>query len=61
MSRPLSLKFVAIRLAIARAMTTRDGEDVCGCRIAAIDCVIVSVLLEANGQLLQSMTETKNT
>ena len=30
-------------------MTNRDGEDVCGCRMAAIDCVIVSALLEANG------------
>jgi hypothetical protein len=30
-------------------MTDRDGEDVCGCRMAAIDCIIVSALLEANG------------
>ena len=30
-------------------MTNRDGEDVCGCKMAAIDCIIVSALLEANG------------
>jgi len=51
----LVLELVAIRLAIARAMTNRDGEDVCGCRMATIDCV-VSELLEADistGQIKQ--------
>ena len=47
-SRSLVLS-VTIRLAIAREMTSRDGEDVSGCRMAAIDCVIVSALLEADG------------
>jgi hypothetical protein len=47
---PPSLESVAIRLAIARAMTNRDGEDVCGCRMATIDCVVSELLLvEANG------------
>jgi hypothetical protein len=47
----LSLEFVAIRLAMARAMTHRDGEDVCGCRMATIDCVVSELLLveAANG------------
>lgn len=37
---------VAIRLAMAREMTSKDGEDVWGCRMAAIDCVILSTLFE---------------
>ena len=32
---------------MAWAMMNTEGEDVCGCRIAAIECVIVSVLFEA--------------
>ena len=48
-SRPLPPKFVAIRLAIAWAMASRDGDDVCGCRMAAIEFVIVAALFSANG------------
>ena len=48
-SRPLLLKLVIMRLAMAWEITCRDGEDVCGCRMVAIDCVIVSALFEANG------------
>ena len=48
-SRPLPPKFVAIRLAIAWAMASRDGDDVCGCRMAAIEFVIVAALFGANG------------
>ena len=46
-------------------MTNRDGEDVCGCRTVAIDCVFVSTLLEADGLRLtrsdynKHMTENK--
>lgn len=32
---------------MAWAMMNTEGEDVCGCRIAAIECVIMSVLFEA--------------
>lgn len=47
-SRPLPPKFVAIKLAIAWAMASRDGDDVCGCRMAAIEFVIVVALFDAN-------------
>jgi hypothetical protein len=39
-----------MRLAMAREITIRDGEDVCGCRMAEIDCIIASALFEADGQ-----------
>ena len=34
---------------MAWATMSRDGDDVCGCRMAAIDCVIVVALFDANG------------
>ncbi|KAH9015311.1 hypothetical protein EDB84DRAFT_1443504 [Lactarius hengduanensis] len=37
------------RLVMARATMSKVGEDVCGCRIVAIDCVIASTLVEVNG------------
>ncbi len=32
---------------MARAMMSTEGEDVCGCRMAAIECVIMSALFKA--------------
>jgi hypothetical protein len=46
-----------MRLAMAREITSRDGEDVCGCKMVAIDCVIVSALFEANGPLRSGRAE----
>lgn len=46
MSRPFpqALESAVIRLAKARAIIGREGDDVCGCRMAAIECTIVSAL-----------------
>jgi hypothetical protein len=30
-------------------MASKDGDDVCGCRMAAIEFVIVAALFDANG------------
>ena len=46
-SRPLPPKFVAIRLAIAWAMASGDGDGVCSCRMTAIKFVIVDTLFDA--------------
>ena len=43
------MQLVVMRLAMACEITCRDREDVCGCRMVAIDCVIVSALFEPNG------------
>ena len=53
-SRSFPLNFAAIRLAMARAMMSMEGEDVCGCRMAAIKCVIVSALFKASKILRRS-------
>jgi hypothetical protein len=45
-SRLFPLIFVVIRLAMAREMTSKAGEDVCGSRMASIDCVMVSMPVE---------------
>lgn len=38
-------KFLEIRLVMARAMTFKDGEDVCGWSMAMIDSVIIPAVL----------------
>ena len=49
---------------MAWATTSRDGDDVCGCRMAAIDCVIMVALFDANGLTASdkehNMAEEKN-
>ena len=42
--RSSSPNFPAIRLVMARAMTCKDGEDVCGRSMVMIDSVIVSAV-----------------
>jgi hypothetical protein len=39
---------------MALAMTNRDREDICGCKMATINCVVSELLLVEANELTQS-------